>query len=116
MYFVFGPILTLACFRYIFKIHILSKSERDIILRQNVWALFLLIILSFIFFSVDCSSVLLSDVTAYVLFDGESMEHHVTSHNDNPNLYTITFEAKQTGLYTVAVFCGGVEVRGRDNE
>lgn len=52
----------------------------------------------------------LRDVTAYVLFDGETMEQRVEQKDEDR--FEVSFRGTEIGAYTTAVYSGGVEVAG----
>ena len=57
-----------------------------------------------------CNESGVNDISAYVLFDGETMEQQVVEKSEGH--FEVSFRGTEVGPYTTAVYSGGVEVAG----
>ena len=60
--------------------------------------------------SVLCNDSGVNDLSAYVLYDGETMEQQVVEKGEGR--FEVSFRGTEVGRYTTAVYSGGVEVAG----
>ena len=62
--------------------------------------------------SVLCHDSGLTEVDAFVLYDGETMEYSITPDADGSS-FDVAFRGAELGRYTVAVYAGGMELQGK---
>ncbi len=63
--------------------------------------------------SVDTSNAGLDNVDAYIIHDGIDVNHK--QRQTAPNLHELSFIPGSIGIFDINVFCGGVQIAGKNN-